>query len=119
LICDREQVEELILGLENIDPHYKIIGYVSTDTTQRSILVTIICKANRQKWSSSFVNKNGISEIVIASKETEGITADLYQQLIKMLESGKLIREYTQCMKAKPIASQYNILREIFIVFSV
>jgi hypothetical protein len=26
LICDREQVEELILGLENIDPHYKIIG---------------------------------------------------------------------------------------------
>jgi hypothetical protein len=27
LICDREQVEELILGLENIDPHYKIIGY--------------------------------------------------------------------------------------------
>jgi hypothetical protein len=34
LICDREQVEELILGLENIDPHYKIIGYVSTDTNQ-------------------------------------------------------------------------------------
>jgi hypothetical protein len=33
LICDREQVEELILGLENIDPHYKIIGYVSTDTS--------------------------------------------------------------------------------------
>jgi hypothetical protein len=30
LICDRE-VEELILGLENID--YKIIGYVSTDTS--------------------------------------------------------------------------------------
>jgi hypothetical protein len=24
LICDREQVEELILGLENIDPHYKL-----------------------------------------------------------------------------------------------
>jgi hypothetical protein len=42
LICDREQVEELILGLENIDPHYKIIGYVSTDTSQRSILVTIM-----------------------------------------------------------------------------
>jgi hypothetical protein len=26
LICDTEQVEELILGLENIDPHYKIIA---------------------------------------------------------------------------------------------
>jgi hypothetical protein len=38
---------------------------------------------------------------VIASKETEGITADLYQQLIKMLESGKLIREYTQVYESK------------------
>ena len=28
LICDRNQVEELILGLESVDPHYKIIGYV-------------------------------------------------------------------------------------------
>jgi hypothetical protein len=37
---------------------------------------------------------------VIASKETEGITADLYQQLIKMLESGKLI-EYTQVYESK------------------
>jgi hypothetical protein len=35
-----------------------------------------------------------VSEIVIASKETAGITADLYQQLIKMLESGKLIGIY-------------------------
>jgi hypothetical protein len=55
---------------------------------------------------------------VIASKETEGITADLYQQLIKMLESGKLIREYTQVYESKPIASQYIHMRD-FIVFSV
>jgi hypothetical protein len=60
-----------------------------------------------------------VSEIVIASKETEGITADLYQQLIKMLESGKLIREYTQVYESKPIAYQYNILREILSFFSV
>jgi hypothetical protein len=25
------EVEELISGIENIDPHYKIIGYVSID----------------------------------------------------------------------------------------
>jgi hypothetical protein len=41
LICDREQVEELILGLENIDPHYKIIGYEYWYHSE-SILVTII-----------------------------------------------------------------------------
>ena len=31
LICDKEQVEELVLGLESVDPHYKIIGYVNSD----------------------------------------------------------------------------------------
>jgi exopolysaccharide biosynthesis polyprenyl glycosylphosphotransferase len=102
LICDREQVEELILGLENIDPHYKIIGYVSTDTTQEiDFSHHHYVKPIDKNDLASFVNKNGISEIVIASKETEGITADLYQQLIKMLESGKLIREYTQVYESK------------------
>jgi hypothetical protein len=37
-----ESKSKLILGLENIDPHYKIIGYVSTDTNQEIDLVTII-----------------------------------------------------------------------------
>ena len=31
LVCDREQVEELILGLENSDPHYRIVAYVNSE----------------------------------------------------------------------------------------
>lgn len=31
LICDKEQLEELVLGLENADPHYKIVGYINSD----------------------------------------------------------------------------------------
>jgi hypothetical protein len=34
LICEEEQMEELVVGLENIDPHYKIIGYVSADAIE-------------------------------------------------------------------------------------
>jgi hypothetical protein len=34
LICEQAQVEELILGLESIDPHYRIIGYVSADSSK-------------------------------------------------------------------------------------
>ena len=102
LICDREQVEELILGLENIDPHYKIIGYVSTDSaTDIGFRHHHYVEPIDKNDLASFVNKKGVSEIVIASKETAGITADLYQQLIKMLESGKLIREYTQVYESK------------------
>src|SRR6478609_363359 len=32
LVCDSEQVEELVLGLEQVDPHYRIIGYIHLDT---------------------------------------------------------------------------------------
>ncbi|MCL5459958.1 hypothetical protein M3M33_15075, partial [Loigolactobacillus coryniformis] len=50
---------------------------------------------------TQFVNENGISEIIIASQKTDGITAELYQQLLHLLESGKSIREYTQVYESK------------------
>jgi hypothetical protein len=36
------------------------------------------------------------------SQETAGITSELYQQLIQMLESGKLIRNIPRFMKVRP-----------------
>jgi lipopolysaccharide/colanic/teichoic acid biosynthesis glycosyltransferase len=43
-----------------------------------------------------FVKENSISEIVIASQKTDGISITLYNQLIHLLENGYIIREYTQ-----------------------
>jgi exopolysaccharide biosynthesis polyprenyl glycosylphosphotransferase len=102
LVCDEDQVEELILGLESIDPHYKIVGYVSADTAENSDFKHYHYVASiHKKDLASFVKKNAVSEIVIAAQKTVGITAELYQQLIKLLESGKLIREYTQVYESK------------------
>jgi exopolysaccharide biosynthesis polyprenyl glycosylphosphotransferase len=96
LICDKEQLQEFVLGLENADPHYKIIGFVNSDGDE-------IVQSN---WNSiininpndleNFVRFNFISEIVIATQKTEGITVNLYNQLISLLENGFIIREYTQ-----------------------
>lgn len=99
LICDQSQVKELVEGLENVDPHYKIIGYVNSDDSisQESLFLRNIPKEKL----SLFVKQNGISEIVIASQKTDGITADLYQQLLHLLEYGKVIREYTQVYESK------------------
>lgn len=30
LICDKDQVKELIDGLESVDPHYKVMGFVNS-----------------------------------------------------------------------------------------
>jgi hypothetical protein len=56
-------------------------------------------------------------EIVIASQETAGITSELYQQLIQMLESGKLIRNIPRFMKVRPIAYRYNIAKDFYRFF--
>lgn len=101
LICDQEQVEELILGLENIDPHYKIVAFVSADTVEEDTTAYHYVQQIKREALFPFVKENSISEIVIASQKTEGITPELYQQLLRLLESGSIIREYTQVYESK------------------
>jgi exopolysaccharide biosynthesis polyprenyl glycosylphosphotransferase len=102
LICEKEQLEELVVGLENIDPHYKIIGYVSVDTIENDgLLSQHFVKHIKRTDLASFVKEKGVSEIVIASKNTQGITPRLYEQLLQLLESGKVIRQYTQVYESK------------------
>ena len=101
LICDQDQVQELIMGLENIDPHYKIIGFVNTDASEEEMEQPHYVEHVKSENLFTFVKQNGVSEIVIASQKTEGITPGLYQQLLHLLESGTIIREYTQVYESK------------------
>nr|WP_314897187.1 exopolysaccharide biosynthesis polyprenyl glycosylphosphotransferase [uncultured Flavobacterium sp.] len=101
LICDKEQVQELISGLEHIDPHYKIVAYVNSDCTVKDDSKYHYVPNIKSDELFSFVIENSISEIVIASQKTEGITAELYQQLLRLLERGSVIREYTQVYENK------------------
>lgn len=101
LICDQNQVEELVSGLENVDPHYKIIGFVNSDSVSEEQSDFHYVKKIEKKDLEAFVVHNQISEIVIASQKTDGITADLYQQLLHLLELGNVIREYTQVYESK------------------
>ncbi|HLA56223.1 MAG TPA: exopolysaccharide biosynthesis polyprenyl glycosylphosphotransferase [Flavobacterium sp.] len=95
MICDWDQCEELVSGLENVDPHYKVMGYINSDSNTVSTKKDYVKNINIDKLEE-FVYKNSVSEIVIASQKTDGITVNLYNQLIHLLESGYIIREYTQ-----------------------
>ena len=101
LICDQEQVKELILGLENIDPHYKIIAFASAEEAEDDLTSFQYVQQIKREDLFSFVKENSISEIVIASQKTEGITAELYKQLLHLLETGNIIREYNQVYESK------------------
>ena len=94
LICDNDQVKELVTVLENIDPHYKILGYFNTDGVEDS-KINYLKKLSISDFEV-FIKKNNISEIVIASQKAESISVDLYNQLLNLLENGFIIREYAQ-----------------------
>ncbi|TBX69238.1 sugar transferase [Flavobacterium silvisoli] len=96
LICDKEQMKELVEGLENADPHYRVLGYVNSDSSDVSMQTSVKIKSIAIDDLEKFVKEFSISEIVIASQKTDGITVKLYNQLIHLLENGFIIREYTQ-----------------------
>lgn len=94
LVCDKEQLKELVHALESADPHYRVLGFVNSDSanTKTNDKIKSIDINNLE----AFVKANSISEVVIASQKTDGITVKLYNQLIHLLENGYIIREYTQ-----------------------
>ena len=99
LVCDEDQLDELVLGLLNADPHYKIIGFVNSDVNSEIVNKSAINTIPLNELDN-YVRNNNVSEIVIASQKTEAITVGLYNQLIHLLENGFIIREYTQVYEA-------------------
>ncbi len=101
LVCNQNQLEELILDLEKSDPHYSVVAYVNSSRNNNDVFeydgVQNVCIDDMV----SFVNHNKLSEIVVASQNTDDITTDLYLQLLHLLESGNTIREYTQVYEDK------------------
>ncbi|MEP0598350.1 sugar transferase, partial [Nonlabens ulvanivorans] len=81
--------------LQEADPNYKIAGYINTDRQleighdDRISILTIPEAKNRLEGQE-------VSEIVIASSNVEGITPELYEWLIELVENGFSVREYTQ-----------------------
>lgn len=95
LVCDRNQLKELAKALEKADPHYKILAYVNSDDKAKAETYKDVVGLPVSSLED-FVRSNGVSEVVIASKKKETITVEVYNTLLKLLENGFIIREYTQ-----------------------
>ncbi|MBE14688.1 MAG: sugar transferase [Cytophagaceae bacterium] len=97
VVGDSFEIDTIVSNLEGADPNYKIVGFINT--SDRPEDVTTISK-DIPKYPidhlTETVAANGISEIVVASNYTDGVTVSLYTQLINLLESGFPIREYMQ-----------------------
>lgn len=96
LLCNEKDLNSIVFSLQKSDPNYKVIGFINTSQqTNSSDFSSELLKFGNRDISDVII-EHTISEIVVASPQSEGISVMLYNQLINLLENGVAIREYTQ-----------------------
>jgi exopolysaccharide biosynthesis polyprenyl glycosylphosphotransferase len=95
LIADASDAAMIAQSLQDVDPNYKISGFINTGpAVAPSHFVGL--KAMGIKEAHDLFEDKSVTEVVVASNEAEGITSNLYRWLIELVENGYSVREYTQ-----------------------
>ncbi|RDK84831.1 sugar transferase [Marinirhabdus gelatinilytica] len=96
LITDSDSVLPILEALQKSDPNYKILGFVNIDKKQKPEGLPEELLLFSTEDIAAIVNEQSISEIVVATPQSQPMTLDVNTQLVSLLESGVPIREYTQ-----------------------
>lgn len=96
LIAQAADIESIIESLQKSDPNYRVVGYYNTDTAAKINLKHLEIDSININELKEITVEMAISEIVVATPLSEGMTVALNNQLIKLLKSGTTIRDYTQ-----------------------
>ena len=96
LVGEVSNIESIVNALDASDPNYKIIGFINSEISNSE---SVKFKGLKEFASTDFlqiIDREKISEILVASFNTEAITAEVYHDLMLLLERGFKIRDYTQ-----------------------
>ncbi|WP_323788694.1 exopolysaccharide biosynthesis polyprenyl glycosylphosphotransferase [Psychroserpens sp.] len=96
LVGEISNIENIIKPLKETDPNYKIIGFINCERETDDPIKFKGLKEFQPEELMDVIQKHKISEILVASYDSETITPDIYHDLISLLEHGFTIREYTQ-----------------------
>ncbi len=96
LVGELSNIESVVKTLREADSNYQFIGFInSEDITTDSVKYKGLKEFSASQISSVILDEQ-ISEIIVATNNTESITPQLYHELMMLLERGFKIREYTQ-----------------------
>ncbi len=96
LVGEISNIEPIAISLKESDPNYKIIGFINCEEQNEDKLKFKGLKEYQPQDFVQIIKEQKISEIVVASYNSETITPEIYNDLITLLEKGFTIREYTQ-----------------------
>ena len=94
MIGELSHIENMVRSIVEVDPNYDVIGFINSEGQSDKKVEGL--KEFEISNLLDVVKEERISEIVIASYNSEAITTELYNQLITLLERGEVIREYSQ-----------------------
>lgn len=96
IVGEISNIDGLVKALNEKDPNYKIVGFINSEISTPD---SVKFKGLKEFNAADFLNvieKERISEVLVASFNSEAIIAEVYHDLILLLERGFKIREYTQ-----------------------
>ncbi len=96
LVAKAKDVENIISSIQRYDPYYMVVAVINTDLKPLPQEATNLISEIKITDAVLAVKELSISEVVVATPEGKGMTAELSNSLIKLLENGTPIREYTQ-----------------------
>ena len=96
LVGEVSNIDGLVSALNSRDPNYKIVGFINSEQSTNESVKFKGLKEFEAKDFLDTIEKERISEVLVASFNTEAIIAEVYHDLILLLERGFKIREYTQ-----------------------
>lgn len=96
LVGEVANVESIVSALNSSDPNYKIIGFINCEEPTEEPIKYKGLKEFEPNQLIQIIEDQQISEVLVASYNSETITPDIYHDLMTLLEKGFTIREYTQ-----------------------
>ena len=89
-------LDDFVKALLQSDPNYKIIGFISCEFSGVSLDKALGIKEYLSQDLVQVVERDNISEVVVANYNSGMISASIYSDLLLLLQGGYVIREYTQ-----------------------
>ena len=96
LVGEVSNIDGLVKSLGTSDPNYKIIGFINSEkSTSESVKFKGLKEFDAKDFLET-IEKERISEVVVASFNSEAIMVEVYHNLMLLLEHGFKIRDYSQ-----------------------
>lgn len=96
LVAEISNIDGLVGALDASDHNYKIVGFINSEGSTTDSIKFKGLEEFKAKDFLEIIQKEKISEVLVASFNSEAIIAEVYHDLILLLERGFKIREYTQ-----------------------